>query len=109
MNKLLASYTREDLEKKLLHMVEFCSFQLATEFIQLTEPTAKVIRTGEAELENTKRVLEFIVCIWPAWDLVEKVNPSYDIMKEWVKKNHEQALEKACICLGCKTESDKIN
>lgn len=109
MNSPLSAYSREELEKKLLHMVEFCAFQLATEFIQLTEPTMKVVRTGEAEVENTKRVLEFIVCVKPAWDLVERINPSYDIMKEWIDKNHEQALQSPCVCLGCRPQSDKIN
>lgn len=102
MTTILASYAREDLERKLLHMTSFIAFKLATEYIELTEPTAKVIRTKEAEEENSLRILDHIVCVYPAWDIIEKTHPGYDVMREWVKKNHETTLLKPCICDGCK-------
>ncbi len=101
MTNILASYTREELERKLLHVTGFAAYELATEYIELTEPTAKVIRTAEAEIENMNRIRQMMVLIWPAWDVVEKTHPGYDIMKEWIQKNHEQALVKPCSCEGC--------
>lgn len=109
MNSPLSSFTREELEKKLIHMTAFIAYQLATEWIELTEPTAKVIRTPEAEKENTDRVLQHIVCVWPAWDVLEKTHESYHIMKEWVECCHKQALVKPCICDGCKIEETETN
>jgi hypothetical protein len=109
MHKELEQYTREQLENILMHMVSFLAYKLATEYIELTEPTASVIRTPEAEHENTLRIHEHMVCIWPAWDIVEKTHPGYDIMKEWVKKNHEQVLLKPCICVGCKKPDVLVN
>jgi hypothetical protein len=102
MHKELESYTREQLEKKLLHVTSFLAYQIATEFIELTEPTMKVIRTKEAEEENMRRIVEAIVAVYPAWDIVEKTHPGYDHMHEWIKKNHDQALLKPCMCEGCK-------
>ncbi len=100
----LTKYTREELEKKLVHMTSFIAYKLASEYIELTEATAKQIRTPEAELENTNRILEHMVCVAPAWDIVEKTHPGYDIMADWVKKNVEQALVSPCICDGCKKD-----
>lgn len=102
MNPVLKDYTREQLEDKIIHMTAFIAYQLATEWIESTEPTAKVIRTQEAEVENDKRIRDHMVCVWPAWDILEKTHPAYGIMKEWVQKNVEAALIKPCVCDGCK-------
>lgn len=104
----LEKYTREQLEAKMRHMVEFIAFKLATEYIELTEPMAKQIRTPEADHENSTRVLELMVCVFPAWDVLESLHPDYKIMKEWVQKNHENTLLKPCTCTGCKTK-DVVN
>ena len=104
MTTILNKLSREELERKLLHMTSFIAYKLATEYIELTEPTAKQIRTPEAEGENTARVLEHMVCVFPAWDIVELTHPGYDVMKEWVKKNVEGSLLKPCICDGCKKD-----
>ena len=111
MTKALETYTREELEKKVLHMTSFMAYHLASEYIELTEPLAKIIRTAESEAEHTAKILEYIVCIFPAWDIIEKTHPGYDVMTEWVKKNHEQALEKPCVCDGCVVDvpNDKVN
>ena len=101
MNKALESYTREELERKLLHLTNFAANKLATEWIELTQPTAKVIRTPEAEMENTQRILDFMVLAWPAWDIIEKTHDGYEIMKPWIEKNHEQTVINACVCSGC--------
>ena len=105
MNEILNKYTREELEKMILHMTAFAAYQLATEYIELTEPLAKQIRTPEAELENTKRILEFIVLAYPAWDVIELTHPAYDVMRKWVEENHKIALLKPCICDGCKDDA----
>jgi len=103
MSKALSKYTREELERKLLHMTAFIAFKLATEYIERTEPTAKVIRTKEAEEENDQRIADHIVCIFPAWDIVEETHPGYkEAMREWVEKNHKAILVRPCICDGCK-------
>lgn len=104
MTNILSKYTREELEKKILHMTSFIAYQLATEYIEQTEPTAKIIRTAEAEEENMNRILQHMVCIFPAWDVVELTHPGYDIMKEWVATNHKNTLVKPCICDGCKVD-----
>lgn len=109
MNKLLESYTREELENKLLHMVEFIAFQLATEFIQLTEPTAALIRTPEAEIENTERIKQLMVCVFPAWGVLQKVHPAYEYMDEWVKSNQEISQNGLCVCSGCTSARANIN
>ena len=109
MNKL-EKYTREELEKKILHMTAFMAHKLATEYLSLSDPTfVQPIRTAEAEQEYNQRILEYMVCIYPAWDVVESTHDGYDIMKEWITKNHDNTLLKPCICDGCKVESDKIN
>ena len=108
MNADLSSYTREQLERKLLHMVSFIAYKLASEYIELTEPEAKVIRTAEAELENTNRILEHMVCVFPAWDVLEKTHPGYEIMKDWIESNHRQTLVRPCVCDGCKVDEREI-
>jgi len=107
MTQILSTYTREELERKLLHMTSFIAFKLATEYIQRTEAGAMIIRTKEAEEENDQRIFDHIVCVFPAWDMVEKTHPGYDIMREWVKKNHESVLLKPCSCDGCKKDEIK--
>lgn len=109
MNPILKDFTREQLEDKLLHITEFIAFKLATEYIELTEPEAKIVRTTEGEEENAQRVLEHIVCIYPAWDVLEKIYPEYNIMKDWVSSNHKRTLVKPCECSGCFKKDDKVN
>ena len=109
MNELLKDFTREQLENKLLHITEFIAFKLATEYIELTEPEAKIIRTAEGEEENAQRILEHIVCIYPAWDVLEKVYPSYNIMKDWVSTNHKRTLINPCSCSGCVIDNAEVN
>ena len=109
MKNILADYTREQLEAKLLHMTNFAANRLATEWIELTEPSAAIIRIPEAEQENVQRILDFIVLIWPAWDIVEKTHDGYEIMKPWIEKNHQQTLLKPCICSGCIDKVESVN
>lgn len=109
MKKVLADYTREQLEAKLLHMTNFAANRLATEWIELTEPTATIIRTPEAEQENVQRILDFIVLIYPAFDIVERTHEGYDIMRPWIEKNHQQTLIKPCICSGCVEKEESTN
>ncbi len=110
MTNILAKYSREELERKLLHMTSFIAYQLATQYIQMTEKEAAVIRTPEAEAENSQRIKDHIVCVFPAWDVIELTHPGYDIMKEWVAANHKETLVKPCVCDGCKedTVEDKL-
>jgi hypothetical protein len=98
----LSKLTREELERKLLHMVDFSRYQIALEWNERMDPSLKIIRTKEAEDENEERIFQFMIAIWPAWDIVEMIHPEYDVMKEWVKKNVEAKLVKACVCEGCK-------
>ena len=102
MTNILSSYSREELERKLLHMTSFLAYKLAVEYMQLAQPETAIIRIQEAEEEHTWRTLELIVCLYPAWDIVEKTHPGYDAMKEWITKNHENALMRPCECDGCK-------
>jgi hypothetical protein len=104
MREILKKYSREELEKKLIHMTSFIAYKIACEYIELTDPLAKIIRTKEAEEENAQRVLEHIVCVFPAWKIVEETHPGYDSMTKWVEENHKKALIKPCICEGCETE-----
>lgn len=106
MNNKLSQYTREQLESKVRHMVEFIAYKLATEYIELTEPGTKPVRTEEAERENDTRVLEHMVCVYPAWDVLESLFPEYSLMKDWVKTNHDKTLVKPCICSGCKPANE---
>lgn len=108
-NTTLKDYTREELEKMILHVTAFAAFKLATEYMELTEPLAKVVRTAEEELEHAERILEMIVLIFPLWSVIEKTHPGYELMKEWITKNHENALVKPCVCDGCKPLNDKVN
>lgn len=108
MTDVLKDYTREQLERVVLHMTSFAAYQLATEYIELTEPLAKKIRTTEAEVENNKRILEFMVLSFPALDIIELTHPAYDVMRPWIEGNHKTALAKPCICDGCK-DNVKVN
>lgn len=102
MSKILEKYTREQLESKLLHLVDFLSYKLAEDFVTRVNPEAKIIRTAEAEHENDERIKEYIVALFPAWDVVLSLNPNNDFLTEWVDKNHKQILVGACTCAGCK-------
>lgn len=102
MDTPFKNFTREQLEKKLLHLIDFLSYKLAEDFITRVNPEAKIVRTAEAELENENRIKELIIALHPAWDLVLAFNPSNDFLTEWVTKNHKQILIAPCECSGCK-------
>ncbi|CAM5999019.1 unnamed protein product [Sphagnum balticum] len=103
MTKVLSKYIREDLEAKLLHMTEFITRALGEEWLSRVDPIMKVIRTKEAEEENERRIKEYIVTIFPAWDTLSLTMPAYyDSMDEWIKKNHALLMDKPCACDGCK-------
>lgn len=105
MIKILHKYTREDLVAKLLHMTEFITRFLGEEWLSRVDPIQKVIRTPEAEEENERRIKEYIVTIFPAWDTVSETMPAYyDSMDQWIKKNHALLMEKPCVCDGCKKD-----
>jgi hypothetical protein len=108
VHKDLKELTREQLENKLIHMTSFIAFKLASEYIERTEPTAKVIRTIEAEEENDARIADFMVCCYPAWDVIEKTHPGYEVMRDWVKENHSQLLIRPCTCEGCKGKDKEV-
>jgi len=108
MKQPFKDLSREELESKLLHMVNWCAQKLATEYIEIAEPTAKITRTPEADLEHTQRILEYMGLIFPAWDLLELTHPGYDIMKEWVEKNKKNAFGE-CVCSGCKIDKEEVN
>jgi hypothetical protein len=107
MNEL-EKYTREQLEAKIRHMVEFLAFKIGEEYLSLTEATAKVIRTPEAEKENEIRILEHMICIHPVWDILSDLLPSSSFLKEWVDACIKQNLQGACTCSGCKPK-DVVN
>jgi|SRR5580658_11096354 hypothetical protein len=102
MHESLKQYSREELENKLLHMTSFIAYKLSIAYMELSDPLQKVIRTDEAEIENTHRVIEHMICVFPALDILFKTHPSYDVMKEWIETNHKQALLRPCSCDGCK-------
>lgn len=106
MNEL-SSYSREELEAKLIHMTAFIAYHLANEYVERTEPTAKIIRTAEAEEENDRRVAQFMVCCLPAWDVIEITHPGYELMRDWVVDNCKSIMEKPCLCDGCNMKIDK--
>jgi len=108
MTPILSKFSREELERKLMHMTEFVSYQLATEFIRLTEPSAAIIRTAEAEIENEDRIKEYMHCIWPAWDFLETTHPAYEYMKDWVKINVDKTKTGPCLCEGCTENKSTI-
>lgn len=99
---------REELERKLLHVVNWCAQKLATEYIEIAEPTTRPQRTPEQDLEHNVRILEYMGLIFPAWDLLELTHPSYNIMKEWVVLNRNKSFDE-CICSGCKINGQDIN
>lgn len=101
MNEL-EKYTREQLELKLRHMVEYLAFKIGEEYLTLTEPTAKVIRTKEAEKENEVRILDHMICIYPVWDVLADLIPTSAFLKEWVDACIKQNLQGPCTCSGCK-------
>jgi len=106
MLKELQAYSREELENKLMHLVNSAAYRLASEYIEQTEPMAKVIRTPEAEAEHIRRISEFMMLILPVWDLVEKTHPGYDVMTDWVIVKNKDKFN-PCVCSGCK-KSDEI-
>jgi 3-methyladenine DNA glycosylase AlkD len=107
MNEL-EKYTREQLEAKIRHMVEFLAFKIGEEYLVLTEPTAKVIRTPEAERENEIRILDHMICIHPVWDVLSDLLPSSSFLKEWVDQCIKQNMTGPCTCSGCKPK-DVVN
>jgi hypothetical protein len=102
MDTPFKNFTREQLEKKLLHLIDFLSYKLAEDFNTRVHPEAKIIRTAEAEHENDERIKELIVALHPAWDLVLAFNPSTDYLTEWVTTNHQKIIIAPCTCSGCK-------
>lgn len=101
---IVSTFTRQELEAKLLHMTELIVNWLGEEWISRIDPVAKVIRTEEAELENELRIKQFIISIFPLWDMIKITKPAfYDAMDGWIRLNHKLIVETPCACEGCKT------
>ena len=108
MLKELQTYTREELENKLMHLINSAAFRLASEYIEQTEPMAKVIRTPEAEAEHIRRIGEFMILAIPVWDIIEKTHPGYDVMTDWVINKNKDKFN-PCVCSGCKKNDEIVN
>lgn len=103
MIPILKEFTREELERKLLHMISFTLHQLILEYLERTEPVSKVIRMEEAELENDKRIRDHIVSIFPALDICKLTHPeAHEALSKWIIDNHELIIVSPCLCEGCK-------
>lgn len=100
MQSELEKYTRQELESKLMHVINMIAYRLGAEWMTITEPDAKITRTPEAERENAKAVLENMMLARPLWEMIEQTHPSYDILRPWLELNKDKLP--TCICSGCK-------